>query len=83
MEARDEEEVGYVDPGQAADEILDEALQPFLDDPARRGELGMMPAAVELAVGILQGLYRCRAVWMNRCWSTRPTTPANAHLRLR
>jgi hypothetical protein len=51
---------GYVDPGEAADEILDEALQPFLDDLARRGELGMRPAAVELAVGILHGLYRCR-----------------------
>jgi hypothetical protein len=51
---------GYVDPGEAADEILDEALQPFLDDLVRRGELGMVPAAVELAVGILHGLYRCR-----------------------
>ena len=51
---------GYVEPGEAADEILDEALQPFLDDLARRGELGMRPAAVELAVGILLGLYRCR-----------------------
>lgn len=51
---------GYVDPGEAADEILDEALQPFLDDLARRGELGMTAAAVELAVGILCGLYACR-----------------------
>lgn len=51
---------GYVDPGQAADELLDEELQPFLDDLVRRGELGMVPAAVELAVGILLGLYRCR-----------------------
>ncbi len=50
---------GYVDPGEAADEILDEALQPFLDDLARRGELGMA-AAAELAVGILCGLYACR-----------------------
>lgn len=51
---------GYVDPGEAADEILDEALQPFLDDLVRRGELGMTAAAVELAVGILCGLYQCR-----------------------
>src|SRR5512144_1143585 len=29
--------VRYVDPGEAADELLDEALQPFLDDLARRG----------------------------------------------
>ena len=49
---------GYVGPGEAADEILDEALQPFLDDLTRRRELGM--AATELAVGILCGLYACR-----------------------
>jgi hypothetical protein len=69
---------GYVDPGEAADEILDEALQLFLDDLARGGELGMRPAAVELAVGILRGLYRCRTVDRNPCWSTPRTTPPNA-----
>jgi hypothetical protein len=51
---------GYVDPGEAAYEIFDEALQPFLDDLTRRGELDMTAAAVELAVGILCGLYACR-----------------------
>lgn len=52
--------VGYVEPGEAADELLDEALQPFLDDLARRSALGMTTAAAECAVGILDGLYRCR-----------------------
>jgi hypothetical protein len=51
---------GYVHPAEAADEILDEALQPFLDDLQRRAGLGMRSAAVELAVGILLGLYNCR-----------------------
>ena len=51
---------GYVHPAEAADEILDEALQPFLDDLQRRAGLGTRPAAVELAVGILLGLYNCR-----------------------
>jgi hypothetical protein len=51
---------GYVDPGEATDEILDESLQPFLDDLVRRGELGRRAAAVELAVGIVCGLYACR-----------------------
>ena len=32
---------GYVHPAEAADEILDEALQPFLDDLHRRAGLGM------------------------------------------
>jgi hypothetical protein len=51
---------GYVHPAEAADEILDEVLQPFLDDLQRRAGLGMRSAAVELAAGILLGLYNCR-----------------------
>ena len=51
---------GYVHPGEAADEILDEALQPVLDDLQRRAGLGTRSAAVELAAGILPGLYNCR-----------------------
>lgn len=51
---------GYVHPAEAAGEILDEALQPFVDDLQRRAALDMRPAAVELAVGILLGLYACR-----------------------
>ena len=52
--------VGYVHPGEAADKILDEALQPFLDDLQRRAKLGIQSAATETAVGILRGLYRCQ-----------------------
>ncbi|MGH3751661.1 MAG: hypothetical protein ACRDRP_03020 [Pseudonocardiaceae bacterium] len=51
---------GYVHPVEAADEILDEALDPFLRDLERRAALGMATAATELAVGILLGLYECR-----------------------
>ncbi|MQA62953.1 MAG: hypothetical protein GEU86_16010 [Actinophytocola sp.] len=51
---------GYVHPVEAASEVLDEQLQPFLDGVQRRADLGMRPAAVELAVGILLGLYECR-----------------------
>jgi len=51
---------GYVHPAEAADEILDEVLQPFLDDLQRRADFGMRSAAVELATGILLGLYHCR-----------------------
>jgi hypothetical protein len=51
---------GYVDPGEAADEILDEMLDPFIDDLERRARLGLNPAAAELAAGILLGLYQCR-----------------------
>jgi hypothetical protein len=51
---------GYVHPVEAAPEILDEELEPFLRDLERRAKLGMKTAAVELAVGILLGLYECR-----------------------
>ncbi|MGH3974197.1 MAG: hypothetical protein ACRDS9_12860, partial [Pseudonocardiaceae bacterium] len=51
---------GYVHPVEAADEILDEALEPFRQDLERRAALGMRTAAIELAVGILLGLYECR-----------------------
>jgi hypothetical protein len=51
---------GYVHPVEAAAEILDEGLESFLHDLERRATLGMRTAAVELAVGILLGLYECR-----------------------
>jgi hypothetical protein len=49
-----------VHPGEAADEILDEELDSFRHDLERRAKLGIGTAAVELAVGILLGLYECR-----------------------
>lgn len=52
--------IGYVHPVEAAAEVLDELLQPYLDDLRRHAELGMTTAAVDLAVGILDGLSRCR-----------------------
>jgi hypothetical protein len=52
--------IGYLHPVDAAAEILDELLQPFLDDLQRHARLGMTVAATEVAVGILHGLYRCR-----------------------
>jgi hypothetical protein len=52
--------LGYVHPVEAAPEILDEELDSFRHDLERRAMLGMRTAAVELAVGILLGLYECR-----------------------
>jgi hypothetical protein len=57
---------GYVHPAEAADEIQDEALQPFLDDLHRRAGLGMRSAAAELAAGIMLGLYHSRRVPRHR-----------------
>jgi hypothetical protein len=67
---------GYIDPSEAADEILDEALQPFLDDVQRRAGLGMGPAATEVAAGILLGLYNCRNASSETLLEYAPDYPA-------
>ena len=51
---------GYVDPHDAADEMLDEIVQPYLDDLERRARIGAVQAAREIGFGVLMGLYACR-----------------------
>lgn len=66
---------GYVHPAEAADEILDEALEPFTHDLERRAALGMATAA-ELAVGILLGLYECSDAGSETLLEYSPDYPA-------
>lgn len=51
---------GYVEPGEAAAEVLEEQLEPFLNDLRRTAAAGFADAAVELGLGLLVGLYRLR-----------------------
>lgn len=51
---------GYVDPDEAADEMLDEVVQPYLEDLERRARIGAVQAAREIGLGVLMGLYACR-----------------------
>lgn len=51
---------GYVDEHEARWQMLEELLDPFLEDIARRWRLGFENAAIELAVGVLHGLYELR-----------------------
>ncbi len=51
---------GYVHESEAAYEILDELLQPDLDDLARRAALGLQDAASQIGLGLLWGLANCR-----------------------
>ena len=51
---------GYTEPSDAAWEIVEEALQPFLDDLKRLIELGFEAAATETCRGIVTGLYRIK-----------------------
>ena len=51
---------GYVEPSEAALELLDEAVAPFREDMLRKLELGLEAAAFETCKGIVFGLYQCR-----------------------
>jgi hypothetical protein len=52
---------GYVDTSEAADEMIGEALQPFLEEMARYNDLSMADEAMYTCLGILSGLYRFEA----------------------
>lgn len=51
---------GYVEAGEAAWGLLEEALDPFLADMKRLVALGLEQAAVATCAGIAQGLYGVR-----------------------
>ena len=51
---------GYVEPSEAAEELLEEALDPFIDDMKRYLEAGLEDRACQFCQGILLGLYRVR-----------------------
>jgi hypothetical protein len=51
---------GYVEPGEAAIELMDESIQDLVDDMKRKAELGLLPEARVVCAGIVQGLYRAR-----------------------
>ena len=50
-------EWGYVEPTEAAWEILEEAVEPFVADIERRIALGLEDAALQLCQGMVLGLY--------------------------
>lgn len=47
---------GYVEPTQAVWELLEEALEPWLEDIVRRAKLGLADAAITIAVGAMTAL---------------------------
>lgn len=53
---------GYVEPTQAAADILAEQVEPYLQDMSRRHRLGLTGAAAQIGAGVLLGLYACREV---------------------
>jgi hypothetical protein len=51
---------GYTEPTEAAWELLEEAVEPFVLDMKRHLRLGLGEEAFEMCKGIVLGLYRCR-----------------------
>jgi len=51
---------GYTEPGEAAWELLEERVSPFIQDMKRQFELGLDAEALEMCKGVVLGLYRLR-----------------------
>ena len=51
---------GYTEPSEAAWELLEEAVAPFLEDMERQVELGLEAEALEICKGVVLALYRLR-----------------------
>ena len=68
---------GYVEPADAAEELLGEAVDPFLEEMKRHIELGFEAAAAETCAGIVLGLYRCRGKGSDRLLGWAEDFPAD------
>jgi hypothetical protein len=51
---------GYKDPTEAAWQLLEEVIEPFLEDMKRQAELHSPTNALEICKGVVLGLYRVR-----------------------
>ena len=49
---------GYVEPAEAAWQVLEEKVQPFLEEIRRHAALGLNDEALEFTKGVVLGLYR-------------------------
>jgi hypothetical protein len=49
---------GYVDPSEAADEMIKEIIEPFLEELKKYQALGMNAEANRMCMGLLLGLYK-------------------------
>jgi hypothetical protein len=49
---------GYVDPGEAADQMIEEVIEPYLEELRKYHALDMNTEANRMCMGLLLGLYR-------------------------
>ena len=67
---------GYVEPSEAAGELLEESLDPLINNMKRQAELGLAAGAEAICVGIVEGLYRSRNVNTDGALGWAPDFPA-------
>ncbi len=71
-------EWGYVEPGEAALEILDSAVEPFIEDIKRQAALDLEAEALETCKGVVLGLYRFAQESKDEVLQWAPEFPAEA-----
>jgi len=69
---------GYTDPGDAAYQLLEEAVQPFVEDMKRHLSLGLEQEAFEICKGIILGLYQLKDDTGGEFLDWAPDFPAEA-----
>lgn len=67
---------GYVEPSEAAWELLEEAVEDVIDDMKRRMELGLTNAALAICCGIVMGLNKAEDVNSDGALGWAPDFPA-------
>ncbi len=67
---------GYVEPGEAAMELLGEAIEDQVEDMKRHVELDMAASAQTVCAGVVAGLYACRKTNSDGALGWAPDFPA-------
>ncbi len=68
---------GYTEPSEAAWELLEECVSPFIEDMKRQFELGLDAEALEICKGVVLGLYRVRNDQSDDVLQWAPDFPVN------
>ena len=67
---------GYVEPGEAAMELLEEAIEDRVEDMRRHVEVDLVASAQTVCAGIVAGLYACRKTNSDGALGWAPDFPA-------
>jgi len=67
---------GYVEPVEAAWDLLGEAVEPWIADVERRARLGMRVTAAEMAAAVIEGLVRCEPIPDSTVLAWAPDAPS-------